>query len=70
MKRPATQVGWKWARTGDPVTYTSWANDIAGGHLLGGDCLQMWRHAGLNWDDVGCHDNDNAENKPICQKFS
>ena len=34
-----------------------------------GDCLQMWRHRELDWDDVDCNDGG-SENKPICQIFS
>ena len=68
LDRPATQVEWKWARTGIPLSYTNWADDIESDYLLGGDCLQMWRNAGLDWDDVDCNDGG-SENKPICQKF-
>jgi len=69
LERPATQVEWKWARTGNPLNYTNWANDIESDYLRGGDCLQMLRHEGLDWDDVDCTDGG-PENKPICQKFS
>ena len=34
-----------------------------------GDCLQMWRHRELDWDDVDCNDGG-SENKAICQMFS
>ncbi|XP_071114201.1 perlucin-like protein [Haliotis cracherodii] len=55
---------WKWAPSGERVSYTDWASGEPQGCATCGDCLAIWPGYNYKWADYPCHTRE----KFICEK--